>query len=158
MSDPFSNTSSTLDGLSGQMSRLEGITGQFGRTLSKSLVQGIAQGKSFEDVLQGLGDKLIKMSLNTAFKPLENAIDGLFGALTGTATGLISGALAGATGGGLGRGGGGLFSAPAAPASAAGSVVVNMAVTTPDAASFKASEAQVSAALARAVARGQRSL
>ena len=37
-------------------------------------------------------------------------------------------------------------------------ITVNMAVSTPDAESFKRSEAQVSAALARAVARGQRSL
>jgi hypothetical protein len=158
MPDPFSTTSTALDGLSGQMSRLEGITGQFGRTLSKTLVQGIAHGRSFEDILKGMGDKLIQMSLSSAFKPLENAVNGLFGTLTGTATRLVSGALGGGTGG-LFSGGGtsGLFSA-AAPAAAASPLTINMAVTTPDAASFKASEAQVSAALARAVARGQRSL
>jgi hypothetical protein len=160
MADPFSETSGALDGLSSQMGRLENLTAAFGRTLSKSLVQGVAQGKSFEDILQGLGDKLIQLSLSSAFKPLESAVQGLFSSLTGTAAGLVSGAFGGGGGGKLfasmGGGGAPLFSA--APRAAGAGITVNMAVTTPDAASFQRSEAQVSAALARAVARGQRSL
>lgn len=43
-------------------------------------------------------------------------------------------------------------------ASGGGGVSINMTITTPDADSFRRSEAQVSAMLARAVARGQRNL
>lgn len=157
MADPFSETSGALEGLSGQMTRLEGITGQFGKTLSKSLVQGIAQGKNFEDILKGLGDKLIQMSLNAALKPAEGLVNGLFGALAGTAGNLVSASLGGAVSGGGTRGV--LFAAaPKAIASASQPMTINMAISTPDAESFKRAQSQVSAALARAVARGQRSL
>lgn len=159
MADPFSESSGMLDGLTSQMGRLENLTEQFGRSLSKSLVQGVVQGKNFEDILQGLGNKLIQLSLSSAFKPLENAVQGLFFSLTRTASGLVSGAFSGggnALFSSMGEGGASLFSA--APRASAPGVTVNMAVTTPDAASFQRSEAQVSAALARAVARGQRSL
>lgn len=157
MSDPFSQANGAIDGLSSQMARLDSVTSQFGRTLSKSLLQGIAQGKSFEDILKGMGEKLMQMSLNAAFKPLENIVSGLFGALTGTAGGLVSATLGGGSGPKLT--GGTLFGAPAGMVAPGGkAITVNMAVSTPDAESFKRSEAQVSAALARAVARGQRSL
>lgn len=157
MADPFSETAGALDGLAGQMTRLEGITGQFGKTLSKSLVQGIAQGKDFEDILKGMGDKLVQMSLSAALKPAEGLVNSVFGALAGTAGSLIATSLgAGNVGGGTSAG---LFGASArAAAGPAAPMTINMAVSTPDAESFRRAESQVSAALARAVARGQRSL
>jgi phage-related minor tail protein len=154
MADELDGTSDRLAGIEGQMDQLEKLSTQFGRSLSRSLAQGIAQGKSFDDVLRSLGQRLIDISLRAAFKPLESGVSSLFGGLTN----LLSGAVSGGVGdGGLfsstGFGGGstgGLFSS--------GNVTVNMAVSTPDAESFRRSEGQVSAALARAVSRGQRNL
>lgn len=157
MAELSSDATGVVNELSGQMSTLENVTAQFGRTLSRSLAQGIAQGKSFEDILQGMGDKLIRMSLNTAFQPLESVVNGLFGALSGSASNLVSGVLGGTSGGGLTGVFGGAGLAASAPAAQA-PMTVNMTISTPDAESFRRSEAQVSAALARAVARGQRSL
>ncbi len=154
MDEPFLEASGALDGLSGQMARLESITGQFGRTLSHSLAQGIAQGKGFEEILHGLGDRLLQISLNAAFKPLEGVMNGVFGALGGAAGSLVSATLGG--GGSPGLFGSGLPNALPGPAAAP--MTIHMAISTPDAESFKRSEAQISAALARAVARGQRSL
>ena len=151
--------------LTGQMARLDSLTNQFGRSLSKALASGIVQGKSFDDILRSLGQRLIEISLRAAFKPLETGITSLLGGLTNSVSGLLTGGLSG--GGslvsGLAGGGGtsGLASLTSSMAGAAapkGGVTVNMAVSTPDAASFSRSEAQISAALARAVSRGQRSL
>lgn len=158
MAEFSSDATGVVSELSGQMSTLENVTARFGQTLSKSLVQGIAQGKSFEGILQGMGDKLIRMSLNAAFQPLESVVNGLFGALSGTAGNLVSGALGGVASGGLtGVFGGAAMAAPGG-AKPAAPMTINMAISTPDAESFRRSEAQVSAALARAVVRGQRSL
>jgi phage-related minor tail protein len=156
--------SETVGALTSQMTRLDSVTNQFGRSLSRALSAGIIQGKSFDDILRSLGQKLIEISLRAAFKPLETGITSLLGGLTSSLTGALSG---GASGGSLVSGlfggspasalsglGGGLAAAAAPKAG----VTVNMAVSTPDAASFARSEAQISAALARAVSRGQRSL
>lgn len=163
MATDIFGASDTVDTLSNQMARLDTITAQFGKSLSKALAGGIVQGKSFEEILRGLGQRLIELSLRAAFKPLESGISSLLGGLTKGVTGLITGGIGGGSitadlfGGGAGKtgifGGAAMGGAP----SAAG-ITVNMAVTTPNAESFKRSEAQVSAALARAVARGQRSL
>ena len=163
MATDIFGASDTVDTLSSQMARLDTITAQFGKSLSKALASGIVQGKSFEEILRGLGQRLIELSLRAAFKPLESGITSLLGGLTKGVTGLITGGIGGGSittdlfGGGASKAGifgGAMGSAP----SAASGITVNMAVTTPDAESFKRSEAQVSAALARAVARGQRSL
>lgn len=153
--------------LGASMKQLNAATAQFGSTLSKAFASGIAQGKSFDEILKGLGQKLLELSLRAAFKPLEGLMKGVMGSLTGAVSSLFSagtqslfGSASSLFGGGGGKAvssmgslfGGGASFAQGAP------VTVNMAVTTPDAESFNRSEAQVSAALARAVSRGQRSL
>lgn len=167
MTDDLPETAEALSGLSGQMERLDQLAAQFGKSLSRALSSGIAQGRSFDDILRGLGQRLIDISLRAAFQPIESSISGLIGGLgssltnlfTGGGSGggdLLSGFFGGASGPAAIPGLSGFFSG-AAPSAAAG-VIVNMAVTTPDADSFRRSEAQLSASLARAVARGQRAL
>lgn len=149
-----------IGALSREMARLDQITSQFGRSLSRALAGGIAQGRSFDDLLRGLGERLIAISLRAAFQPLEAGIAsgigglmrGVAGALGGSPGGGLGGGLTGALGG-AGSSGGGLFGALGA-----GPVTVNMAITSPDAESFRRSEAQIGAGLARAVSRGRRGL
>jgi phage-related minor tail protein len=179
-----------VDALSGQMERLNGLTEQFGRVLSRSLSQGIVQGKSFEDILRNIGQRFLDIALRSAFKPLEGMISGLGQSLIGGLGGLLTG---GATGAPLNItpfAEGGVVSAPGlfplgrglglmgergaeailplargpdgrlgvANAGAGRSIAVTMHVSTPDAESFRRSEAQLGAALARAVSRGSRAL
>ena len=189
------DASGALDGLTSQMLRLNVVTDQFGKTLSRSLASGIAQGKGFEDILRNIGTRMIDIALRAAFKPLENGISSALSGLFRGVGGVFSGGgssggspfdLGGATGfasGGvinaphyfpLGRGAGlaGERGAEAILPLARGPdgrlgvaaggkstpVNINMVISTPDAESFRRSEAQIGAALARAVARGQRNL
>lgn len=162
MADDLFGEGDAIDSLSTRLSRLDDITQQFGKSLSRALATGIAQGKSFDTILQTLGQKLIEISLRAAFKPLESA-------LTGSFSSLFSGLTNGLTGGFTGTGGlfgdmfgsGGTAEAPlfgATARNAGAGVSITMNVSTPDADSFRRSESQVSSALARAVVRGQRNL
>jgi phage-related minor tail protein len=160
------------------MAGLESVTDKFGRTLTGAFARGVLAGRSFEDVLRGIGQRFVDIALQAALKPAESLLGGLFSGLAGSLSGAVKpfadGGVVGAPtyfpmgrdlglmgeagpeavvplargpDGKLGiRGGGG------------GGVTVNVAISTPDAASFRRSEAQVSAALARAVSRGQRAL
>lgn len=156
MANELDGTAEALAGISDQMTRLDTLTTQFGRSLSRSLASGIVQGKSFDDILRGVGERLVEISLRSAFKPLESGLGSLVGGLTSAVTGIFTGASGGdglfaSTGGDGGGLAGGLFSGGSG-------VTVNMAVNTPDADSFRRSEGQIGAALARAVSRGQRDL
>ncbi len=165
MADDSLEGGDAVQALTSQMARLDQITGQFGRSLARALAAGVIQGKSFDDVLRSLGDRLIEISLKAAFKPLETGISGMLSGLIRGATGLLTGGITGGGGvfgdlfgGGNAMGGSGVFGGGNPGAGLASGVTVNMAVTTPDAESFKRSEAQIGAALARAVTRGQRNL
>jgi hypothetical protein len=160
MTDDLTDGLGTVDDLTSRMAKLDQVTAQFGRSLSRSLAAGIVQGKSFEDILRGLGEKLIEISLRAAFSPLESSLTGALSGLSRTLTGSLTGSsgLFGDLFGSAGTTGTSLFGAAGGRGPAAQGVTVNMAVNTPDAESFRRSEAQISAALARSVARGQRSL
>lgn len=154
-----------------ELTDAERLSRRFGSALGDALEAGIVRGSSLSEVLRGLGARLSSIALSAALRPVENAFGSIFSGLTkglfgGTspfgASGLnapagVSTALASPSAVGV----------PAAPASSAlaftdgasrasGPVTVN--ISTPDAESFRRSEAQVSAALARAVARGRRGL
>jgi len=159
-----------LDGLARQA---DGFSG----TISRAFRDAVVGGKEFDDILKGLALRLSGMALNAALKPIESGIGSLLSGLVGSLGGVkpfakggvvasptyfpLSGGLglmgeAGAEAvmplsrgpdGRLGVSGGG--SAP---------VTVNIAIQTPDAASFRKSETQVAATLARAVGRGRRGL
>ena len=174
-------TEEGVEGLATAMDGLNRVTGEFGRTLTGAFAKGALAGKSFEDVLRGIGQRFVDIALKAALKPAESLMNGLFSGLAGALGGAAGAVKPFADGGvvaaptyfpmarGLGlmgeagpeavmplsrgpdgklgvRGGGG------------GGVTVNVAISTPDAASFRRSEAQVSASLARAVSRGQRGL
>lgn len=162
MADDFFGEADALDALSTRLSRLDEITQQFGKSLSRALATGIAQGRSFDTILQTLGQKLIEISLRAAFRPLETALSGSFSGLFSGLTGNLTGSTGLFTDmfGSSGASGADLLGAPArSSGKAAGQgISITMHVSTPDADSFRRSEAQVSSALARAVARGQRSL
>ncbi|MCJ8507591.1 phage tail tape measure protein [Rhizobium lemnae] len=175
---------STSEALSRSMQDLQARSQSFGSALSSALQGAALNGKGLDTVLRGLGRRLSDIALAAALKPLENAMSGIAGSLLGSlgsgvvgkvtpfadggvvrspsffsmggsATGLMGeagaeailplkrgadGALGVATSGGSGG--------------ASGQIVFN--VTATDAASFKRSEGQITAMLARSVARGRR--
>jgi hypothetical protein len=129
-----------------------------GQSIAAALSAGQVEGRKLDDVLRGVGLRLSDMALQTAGRTLG----GLFS--SALSQGLSSVLTAGAEG--AAAGGASLFSSLGSAVSSsfggenaqgtgrALNVVMN--VSTPDADSFRQSEAQVSAALARAVQRGDR--
>jgi phage-related minor tail protein len=180
------DVSGAVTGLTRQMRALDTVTSQFGRSLSRALASGITQGKGFDDILKNIGQRFLEIALKSAFKPLENSLGSMFSSLFSGFGGLGGGggpATFFAEGGvintphffpmgrGLGiageRGAEAILPLSRGPdgrlgvatgAGGNGPVRIVMNISTPDAESFRRSEAQVSASLARAVARGQRSL
>lgn len=178
----------TIGALSRQMQVLDGITAQFGRSLSRALSSGIVQGKGFEDILRSIGQRFVDIALRAAFKPLEQGITGLFAGLFNgfgsffgggsqpmTVTPFAEGGVISTPhffplGRGLGlageRGAEAILPLSRGPdgrlgvasGRGGGAVTIHMSIQTPDAESFRRSESQVTASLARAVARGQRNL
>lgn len=142
---------------------------QFGRTLASAFVGVAIQGKSFGDVLSSLALRLSQLALGAAFKPLEGAFGNVFQSLLSSPSLFSGGSIAtpasfpipsgsGSSGAsGIGDAGySGSGTASAFPMASSPSVVLN--VTTPDAESFRRSETQLAAVLARAVGQGQRNL
>lgn len=136
-----------------------------GASIAAALAAGQVEGRKLDDVLRNVGIRLGAVALRTAGSSLA-------GALTTTLAQTLSSGISSVAGSAvslaapaslLGFGGSeSSFSDSSPSASAAPQAVRSLAVTmnisTPDAESFRSSEAQVSAALARAVQRGQRSL
>lgn len=159
----------------------------FSRTITSAFKQAAIGGRDFESVLQSLGLRLASMAFDRAFQPVGNLLGGLV-ANVFKAFGLANGGVLGggrikafANGGVLGgptlfplaRGLG--LAGEAGPeavlplargsdgrlgvrSEATAPVVVTFNVTAADADSFRKSEAQVTAMLARAVGRGRRGL
>jgi phage-related minor tail protein len=171
-----------VDQLTTAMTGLESVTDKFGRTLTGAFARGVLAGRSFDDVLRGIGQRFVDIALQAALKPAESLLGGLFSGLAGALAGSVGSAIKPFADGGvvgaptyfpMGRDLGLMGEAgPEAVVPLArgpdgklgirggggGGVTVNVAISTPDAASFRRSEAQVSASLARAVSRGQRGL
>jgi phage-related minor tail protein len=159
----------------------------FSGRITRAFCDAVAGGRSFESILSRLALQLAGIAFDRAFAPLSNLIGSgiasLFGAFGLAKGGVVAGgrvtrfARGGVVGGPtlfpLARGIGlmgergpeailplqrgsdgalGVRSAATAP------IVVNFNLSTPDAASFAKSEAQVTAMMARAVARGRRGL
>jgi len=161
---------------------------RFGTTLGSAFSDLLIRGKSFGDVLRSLALRLSDLALKAAFQPLTNAIGGAFaGAFSGVAFakggmiqrgmpvpfaegGIIASPitfpLAGNRVGIAGeRGAEAILPLARGPdgrlgvrAGGGGGINVTFNVTTPDADSFRRSETQLAALLARAVAQGQRNL
>jgi phage-related minor tail protein len=162
------------------------LSGTFGNQLTGALRSAVVSGKSLEDVLRRIGLNMAGMALSQGLKPLSELTSGLFANFTaglarampfakGGVTPFASGDVVSAptyfpTGGGLGlmgeagaeailplrRSADGRLGVAAAGGGAQVSIVFN--VTTPDAGSFRKSEAQITGMLARAVSRGARTM
>jgi phage-related minor tail protein len=170
----------------------------FGKVLTSAFASGVTGGKSLDDTLKNVGQRLSDLALKSALKPVSTGISslatGLFSGLFGSGSdsssgGLFSSLFSGLKsvtpfaeggvistpsyfplGGGLGlageagteailplsRGSDGSLGVAANGMGQPLSMTVN--ISTPDADSFRRSEAQVTASLARAVLRGQRAM
>lgn len=148
----------TADGLSAIDERLKQMTlsaDRFGTALSGALRSAVVEGRDLDDVLRRMMLQLSSQALDQALAPLSGLFGGLAGGLLGPLAGALS-ALVGGGGSGGGSGGGGAGNGGAAESGARTTVVFN--VSTPDAASFRRSEAQLGGMLARAIGRGRRGL
>lgn len=168
------------------LSFLEKQAESFGDTMTKALKAAIVDGKSLGDVLRSIALQISASALSAGMKPLANLLND-FGANVVTSLGSVMPfAQGGVIGGGghvlsqpsyfpiaggrngvageagaeaimpLARGSDGSLGIAAQGSAHAPPIVVN--ISTPDARSFLKSEAQVSAAVARAVRAGHRSL
>jgi phage-related minor tail protein len=162
---------------------LESRSKQFGAVLTNALKGAVVSGKGLEDVLRGVALSLAGLALDAGLKPLQgllsNVFSGLLGGILPFAKGGVTpfasgGVVASPTffpnGGSIGLMGeaGSEAILPlsrtsdgrlgVASGGGTGNVSVVLNVTTPDAASFRKSEAQMTAMLARAVTRGARYL
>lgn len=179
-----SSLNTDVAGLKSTMDALDLSAQNVAKSLTAAFAGAAASGKSFEQVLIGIGTKLANMTVNSALKAgsggLSSLLSSLLGGLSGGGGlgsiipfadgGIVSSPTFFGAGGGLGvmgergaeaimplaRGPDGALGLAASGQGGGTSVIVN--ISTPDAQSFRHSEQQVSSALARAVSRGQRGL
>lgn len=178
MDDSDTDFSASLSGateLANVMADLEARSQRFGSALTGALRSATTGGKGLDDVLKGLGNRLTDIALAAGLKPLETALGNAVGSLLGSVTAFADGGVVRAptyfsTGSGTGlmgeagaeailplqRGADGSLGVAASGAGSQPQIVFN--VTAADAASFRKSEGQISAMLARSVSRGRRGL
>lgn len=155
----------------------------FSSAITRAFSDAVVGGKDLDDVLKSLALRFSSIALSAALKPLESGIGNAlssvlssFGVAAFAKGGVVPFADGGVvatptyfpTGRGLGLMGEAgaeavmpLARGPDGRLGVAGGsagVTVNVAIQTPDAASFRKSEAQLAATLARAVGRGRRGL
>ncbi len=146
--------------------RLERAAKQAGASIAGALAAGQDEGRKLDDVLKKVGQSLASMAVQSAGKGLLGTLASTLGSTLAS----TAGSLADSSGLAAPQALAGLdlvasaapsplmaaASAPVAPAIRA--APVSITIQTPDAESFRRSEAQVTAAIARAVQRGQRGL
>ncbi len=172
--------------LRGALRELEQLSQSFGAQLTGALKNAAVGGRDLESVLKQIGLNLAGLALSQGLKPLQGLVGSLFGSLAGGLSGALPGAPGGVVpfaaggvvsaptyfpaGGALGlageagpeailpltRGADGRLGVGASGQSGGVHVVFNVAA--PDPAAFFKSEAQITGMLARAVARGARTL
>ena len=156
----------------------------FSSAITRAFSDAVIGGKDLDDVLKNLALRFSTIALNAALKPIEsgigNALAGVlasFGVAAFAKGGVVpfadGGVVASPTYFPMGRGLGLMGEAGAeavmplargpdgrlgVAGGGAAPVTVNVAITTPDPAAFRKSEAQLAATLARAVGRGRRGL
>ena len=129
---------------------LERLSGRFADAFSSSFKSAIADGREFEDVLRGLALRLSSIALDAAVAPLERGASNVLGNIIGGLTGGLAGAVVPQPNSPVPT------TRPSISQGSAQNVTLN--VSTPDAASFRRSEGQIAALLARTAIRGRRSL
>ena len=169
------------------LAELDDLAGAFGAQLTGALKAAVIGGKELDDILRRVALNLAGMALNQGLAPLQSLFGSFFsgslggilpfekGGVPGRVTPFAAGGVVAAPTyfgmpGGLGlmgeagaeailplsRGADGRLGVAAGGQGAAPTIVFN--VTTPDAASFRKSEAQVAGMLARVASRGSRTL
>jgi phage-related minor tail protein len=162
---------------------LEKQSSKLGDTLAGALKKAVVSGQSLDDILRSIATNLATSALSAGLKPLQNMVNGLgsslFSALSPVTPFATGGVLAGAGGvvsapsyfpmaGGAGlmgeagpeaimplsRGSDGRLGVAASGGS---QTHVSVTIQANDPTAFRRSEAQISGAITRAVARGQRS-
>jgi hypothetical protein len=146
------NLASTLDRLQVKTDGLVIGANSFSTAMARAFTQATVGGRQFDDVLKSLALRLSNLAVTQAFKPITQGIFGGLGDFFGGTSPLAT--QVGAAPAGIALAGSPAGSGPAA--AAAPNVTVQIA--TPDAASFRRSEAYITGQIARAVARGQRGM
>jgi len=139
----------TIDTLQARTDALTASTNSFAGAMTRAFTQATAGGLALDDVLKGLALRISSLAVTQAFRPIA-------GGITGGLGDLFSGGFGGAGGGFTVASTRGSGTPPPQPAAAVPNI--NVQVTTPDLASFRRSETYLTGQIARAVARGQRSL
>jgi phage-related minor tail protein len=179
MRDPFSDRLDLgLDGVSGELERIGALADSVSRTLTRTFAGAVSEGRSFRSVLAEIGRAFADIALRAAIRPLGNLVGGLVESVFQATNPVVQGITPFAKGGvvaaptyfPLGEGVGLMGEAgreailPLARgadgrlgvAGAGGGVSVTFNVSTPDAESFAAGEAELGAMLLRATRRGLR--
>lgn len=159
----------------------------FATAMSRAFAQATAGGKQFDDLLKQLALRLSNLAVTQAFRPLSKGLTDLFSELSGTANDaplmtqmraikpFAAGGVIGTPSyfplspGGLGLAGeaGPEAIMPLARGAdgrlgvaihGGAGPTINVQIATPDAGSFRRSEAYITGQIARAVARGQRGM
>lgn len=168
------------------LDNLRDLSSRFGTELTGALKSAAVSGRSLDDILRRIGLNLAGMALRQGLKPLQSLGNSLFSSVLGglgnalpfakggvvpfASGGVVSSPTYFPTGGQLGvageagpeailplrRGADGALGVASGARASPVSVVFN--VSTPDAGSFRKSEAQITGMLARAVSRGARSM
>ena len=169
------------------LAELDGLADAFGAQLTGALKAAVIGGKELDDILRSLALNLAGMALNQGLAPLQSLFGSLLSGLLGgilpfekggvpgrvtpfAAGGVVAAPTYFGMSGGLGlmgeagaeailplqRGADGSLGVAAGGQGGAQTIVFN--VTTPDAASFRKSEAQVAGMIARAASRGARTM
>ena len=150
-------------------------------TLANGFARAVTSGQAFDKTLQGVLTSLSKMALNAGLQPLQQGLSALVSSAFGggggglqvtpfAQGGVVSAPTFFSSGGGLGlmgergaeaivplaRGPDGRLGVASGGQGGPVNVTVNIAAS--DAESFRRSQVQITSALARAVARGQRGL
>lgn len=182
--DPIDLSRYDTGRLRGELIELDRLASGFGRSMTRALEGATVRGRGFGDVLRGLALDLSGLALKAAFQPLQQGLGGFLSGALGKIMPFAKGGVVPFASGGvvaaptyfpmsggrtglmgeagaeaimpLARGPDGRLGVRGGGASAPTSVTVNIA--TPDVEGFRRSEAQISAALARAVSRGRRGL
>ena len=151
MASEFDDVASRMEPLEASLRELQGLADAFGQAMTTAFRQAVVDGRELEHVLKSLALSLAGRALSAALAPIGQGIGGIIGGVFG----------GGAAGAGVGPGAASTLAGPAqrlGASSRATGLHVTFNVSTPDAQSFRRAEAEVSAMLARAVARGQRGL
>jgi phage-related minor tail protein len=169
--------------LRAEMEGLNKLADSFGTKIVNAFAGAIIHGRKFSDVLRGLALSLAQTALTAALKPLGNLLGSMFGGLFANAKGNVfsQGRVQPFASGGIVnsptlfpmKSGTGLMGEAGPEAivplargrdgklgirGGGGGINVTVNISTPDARSFQQSQSQITAMMARAVARGQRNL